>query len=397
MKKLFTSRLAFFVFAALTASILTYFYFSPPSPSEILVGPLNPVCDSKCWQERREKFDVLLSERGLAAVLQTIGKLYTESADFRRWCNEPARRVGELAYQNFQDPAMLPLGPEILLCNYGFIHGYAETFFRETKELSRAKSLCNILDKRFKTGHPEVTQECFRGVGRGAINTADLIKNNARRITKEALKACDAITSNEAFRNVCASGLFNRLSRFYVEGDYDLHIDKADPLWFCHEQTEQNRLTCYASSHRIVNALLGKEKDNFRKTIKLYKRLYGEKRIDAVSAMAGGLAYDQARSKVMRGNHAEGIAACRQLDSPSLPSCLHGFAAGLAENGRPGYQYLSVLDFCKDATGGSTQNYTDCLRPALTYLKGVYAPQKFMRMCENIRYSLPDNFKYNVC
>ena len=392
-------RVVTFLFATLGIAVIAYTYFSPPSPEEILVGPLNSVCNERCWQERRDKFYALFQERGLAAVLKSIAELYERNADFRRWCNVSAARVGELAYQSFPDLRQLPLGPEFLLCNHGFIYGYAEMLIRENKDQDRAQLFCDTIDKRFGREDPEALSSCYHGIGRGAAHVAARATNNdAPAILREALKTCEFFTSHDIPRDACARGVFNRVGRFYIDGIYGLGTNTADPLWFCHKEVERYRLGCYAANHRLLSSLLPSEKrDSFQEAIKFYKLLYGGKNEVAVSEAARSLAYEQAQSKVMRGNHSSSIAACRELESPSARACFQGFSLGLAQNGKPGYQYLAVIDFCKDAVGTSPSDYIDCLRSPLAYLKGIYTPQKFIRICDNIRSSLPDGFMHEVC
>lgn len=386
------------IFAALVIFLVAYFYFSPPSPEEILVGPLNTPCDAQCWQERREKFDTLFGEQGLGAVLQSMRELYASNADFRRWCNEPTRRVGELTYQNIPDPGGISLTSDLLLCDHGFIRGYAEALFRGTQNADRAKSFCDLIEKRFHVENPEAIQQCFYGTGRGVLAAAAVDKDDALLMAKEARRVCETLTLDEKLRTSCVSGIFSRLGNFYVNGERGLRIDKRDPLWVCHGEPEQYRLPCYGSMHRVLNALLPDDKkDNFRELTRFYKRLYGGKNEAAISAASRSLAYEQAQSKVMRGSHSTSIAACRELDPPSSISCIQGFAVGLARNGKPDYQYLAVIDFCKDAAGTSSSDYVSCLEPPLVYLKSVYTQPKFMRLCENIRRSFPRGSLSKAC
>lgn len=310
---------------------------------------------------------------------------YKEHAWFRPRCHEFALALGAEVYQRQQNPGRLTLGPESVLCNYGFYQEYPRSLLLDGGAVDRAVHFCTNIGDTVGRTIPDVEAECFRGIGRGLPFLARDLHGDQVRMATYAVEQCAALSPTNADYNNCVSGLFNKLGR-----DAQLpHLQENDPLSLCDTFEPTVRARCIgnykwvAVPHATVTTFT--ELDEF-----LRQEYPQGVATTTLGVIVWSLGYDTARRSVGANSFARYIQTCAHMPRALIADCVEGYSTGLAKHGTPNRQYHEVISYCRQVKIALPfLKTTVCPAPlARAYLQGMYAPHIRDAMCREFKTQL---------
>lgn len=330
----------------------------------------------KCWQDQTEQ---ALKTKGVAAAFDVIADLYQKEPKFGELCHSLVHEVGEKSYELFSKHKDFTVTPKSTSCAYGFYHGFMEAMLKKTSDLKEAESFCNYIDKQLSSQTPDVSLQCYHGIGHGVTNPHDdkSTWGDDEAIISPALKLCERVSKNDNQLYRCSSGVFNAIANFYISGQYKLVINRKDPAWICHKQPERYKESCYGNMNSLFMSLA----DN-----KLVKAAsYIDNIVDdgqAISAMKY-LSALNVLSNLNITDYDVVFDDCRSLAKRLYIPCINGFAHGLLEHGFPGKEYVKALEFCR-MLKILKEEKDSCFKYVLSNLTGWYPADKAKEICKGI-------------
>ena len=327
-----------------------------------------------CWQE--ELFAVLKQE-GLNATFDRLAIIYNRDKVFRDSCHQLTHNIGIASYADYLKDKDSVLTPRASVCGNGFYHGFMEAFLSTNLNPGEAREFCKYVDKKLTSQAPDAALQCYHGIGHGAMDIAIISGSkgeNEKDFIEPALEICREASDTEDQLYRCASGVFNGIANFYIEGEFGLSINEEDPLWLCHDQSEEFKLSCYGNMN---SALYWYSNNDFSKAVRYVESINDE--IQAISAVR----YLAALASIYEGKDVSTVVTdCRLLQDSLHLSCIQGFAHGFLEHGTPGIEYEDALNFCR--SDKLTQEEKDvCFRYALD-LGGWYPEEKIGEICSGV-------------
>jgi len=325
-----------------------------------------------CWQE-----DILsvLEEGGISAAFDRLAALYNNDPNFRFSCHYVSHNVGIASYAYFLKDRDSILTPKASYCANGFYHGFMEAFLGANLDPQEAREFCGYIDEKMTSQAPDASLQCFHGIGHGAMDMAIIsegVKGGELEMIGPALQICENASETPEQLYRCASGIFNGIANFYIKDDYDLSINKEDPLWVCHEQQDKYKEPCYGN---MIPLLFWLEDNDFSQAA-YYIESIGEEtqEISAIKYLAGlGALYEGSEYAV---------EDCRFLKKHLRLPCIEGFVQGFLEHGEPGLEYQEAFSFCRSLSM-TYQEKEACFRYALN-LGGWYSKEKVKEICAGV-------------
>ncbi|MDZ4260254.1 MAG: hypothetical protein U1A25_01190, partial [Candidatus Sungbacteria bacterium] len=260
-------------------------------------------------------------------------------------------------------------------------HGFMEALLESSRDFEQARKFCAYVDEKLAAISPDASLQCFHGIGHGTVNDHDpRNKGNERALVAPALVLCEKVSETMLQLYRCASGVFNGLANFYMEGEYGLVIKKDDPLWICGEQKREYREACYGNMNV---ALMWLTKQNFSSSALFIERIREDD--EAVKAIRY-LAAPYGAGNQHNSDFKKPINDCRALQSRLQLSCVQGFAFGMLEHGPPGSEYVKPFQFCDDQSLTESEK-NSCFNYIFSYLGIWYAREKAEFICSTAVHS----------
>lgn len=329
----------------------------------------------RCWQE---KLFVVLNEKGLDAAYDLLSDLYVKEAGFPLQCHNLAHNIGIEAYKLYLRDRDSVLTPKAVYCANGFYHGFMEALLTATGNLDEAKGFCAYVDEKIGAKAPDAALQCYHGIGHGAIEATVSNRKGEKgewTFVRPALELCEKVSDTPEQLYRCASGVFNAIANFYITEQYGLSARKDNPLWFCQEQPDRYKDSCYGNMNTTLLWLGG---NDFSKAAKYVEAMPDDKyAVSAIRYLAGLSTLYLAKQ-----NPADAIFACRALQERLYSPCIGGFTHGFLEHGTPDREYEDALNFCRTPIM-NTMEQEVCLRYALGNLSGWYPREKAVQICQS--------------
>jgi hypothetical protein len=329
-----------------------------------------------CWERVVQGY---IKKADIAGAYTVLAKLYDENPSFGETCHALTHEIGASAYTLFSRGIRFDVSPKTSYCSYGFYHGFMEKLVSAHSDLSEARKFCEYVDKQISKVSPDVTLQCYHGIGHGTVNNHDpRTWGDEQKLLDPAIALCGSVAVTAEQKSRCITGVFNGLANFYADGEYKLKFNTKDPFAVCRKQDPRYQDECYISLNTLalqtVNNDLGKAAlllaDVADETI-------------ARHTMVNFAAPLSIQYPVDR--FGEMVSACRALAPRLRLACIQGFAFGYLEHGQPEQEYVLALDFCKQpALTADEQNA--CYDYILSYLPMWYSSQKVTSICS----ALPD-------
>jgi len=341
--------------------------------------------DLACWQDQ---IFVTLAENGISGAYDKIAELYEHEPTFASSCHFIAHNIGLSSYGFFLEDSESVVSPKASACASGFYHGFMEAYLGATGDVVSAHDTCKYIGEALGDEAPDARLQCYHGIGHGAIElliAEQGIFNSVGDMVSEALKQCEKASSGDEERFRCASGLYNGIANFYINGEYGLDIAKSDPLLLCRQQEKDlYKEACYGNMNSVLFWMFD---NNFEEaalfTLKKVENVYIPLAINYLAGLYASNSLPVFSSEDV-------IDDCKALGTFSS-MCVEGFVQGLLEHGAPGEEYKKAIMFC-DSTLLTSEEKDICYTESISRLSEWYSPETTVTICT----SLPNELK-NYC
>lgn len=326
-----------------------------------------------CWVDLVTQ---VFKKQGLESALDFVSEVYEKNPSFSSVCHDVGHLLGSGTYKLFKEGKEFKITPNASFCSYGFYHGFMETMVSSEADLTKAREFCLYVDTQVSALTPDAALQCFHGIGHGWVNVHDDKKlwGDDQGIVNKGLKLCELVSATDSELSRCATGVFNGLSAFYSTGEYQIKLNRDDPLWICGAQESKYQDPCYISMNSL---LLSISNGNLKDASKYVEDIKDD---EIAKHTMLNLAIPYGLNNINESDHQTGIDTCRGVQSRLVTPCLQGYAFAFLEHGIPGEEYVKSLSFCK-SSGLTESEKSDCLGYIYTYLAQWYAKDKATEIC----------------
>lgn len=329
--------------------------------------------DKNCWEYL---IDETMDKKGLDVTLELIAAVYQSEPNFSQTCHALVHKVGEKAYELFDQKKDFKLSPKTAFCAYGFYHGFMETLTIKTKDLGRASAFCDYVDQQLASLTSDAKLQCYHGIGHGVAGVHDpKVRGSEQAILDPTLSICEQVSTTDDQLYRCSSGVFNAIAIFYASGEYDLPLNKNDPLKLCRAQPEKFKEPCYGNMNTVLAWIGG----NDLKASARFVEDIGEDK-QAVSAIRYLVALLSPNKQDQKDQL---VSECRSFQKRLHTPCIQGIVHGLLEHGKPAEEFVAALSFCRLKILSKEEKDT-CFKYALPYLNSIYAKEKVKDICVSV-------------
>ncbi len=314
----------------------------------------------------------------IAGAFQSVASMYAASPDMGETCHSLTHEIGRAAYRLFSRDVAFHITPQTAYCSYGFYHGFMEELVLAKGDMKLARDFCSYVDRELSKQSPDVTLQCYHGIGHGTVNNHDpRTWGDPQKLIDPAIVLCEEVATDESEANRCATGVYNGLSIFYSNGEYKLVLDPKDPIGICRSQKEIYQDACYVSFNTL---LLGVTGYDLAKAASFLTEIPSD--TVAQHAMIN-LASPVGTKHMGEIDHSATIAVCRSLPARLHLACIQGYAFGFLEHGEPTQEYIKPLQFCKSNQIDINEQKA-CFEYILGYLPRWYGNEKVLQICQGL-------------
>ncbi|OGI86251.1 hypothetical protein A3A05_00600 [Candidatus Nomurabacteria bacterium RIFCSPLOWO2_01_FULL_41_12] len=342
----------------------------------------------QCWEKA---LNAELKESGLEASFVLFKELYDADQDFAGECHAFTHLIGTEAYNLFKNNKDFSVPAIVSFCNYGFYHGFMEALLTTGGNIEEARKFCTYIDRKLSVENPESPEQCYHGIGHGNAGVHDKrLFGNADAIIREGLKICKLVSDTKDRLYRCASGVYNAISDFHIEGEFGFSmdmIDPEDPLKICNGQLKEYQEPCYGNMKSVVSSVTG---GDFKKVVAIISKIPDMRNAEVAMWYLAG--YNM-QTKLYLKDYYPDIAICRSaLPNLYLP-CIRGLATGFLWYAKPEEEYKSALNFCAlDIL--RPEEKEACFSEIIPRLSFYYSYTKVIEICETKL--VPDAWK-GIC
>lgn len=355
-------------------SVIAFFWYRQAEPC-----PQRDLAEKKfCWEKT---VNTAIKRADIAGAFVSLAMLYDTAPAMGETCHSLTHEIGRAAYRLFSRGVAFEITPKTAYCSYGFYHGFMEELVLEKGDMDLARQFCQYADEQISAVSPDVSLQCFHGIGHGTVNNHDpRTWGNAQALIDPAIALCEQVATTDEEKSRCATGVFNGLSIFYGNGEYKLVLDKADPVKICRLQKTEYQDACFVSFNTLMLQIVHYDLGRAVAFIEDIPE-------DSIAQHAMiNLAAPLGTRNIDRTDHAQVIDVCRGIPRRLHLSCIQGYAYGFLEHGEPEQEYVKPLAFC------NSENLTDeeqnaCFEYILSYLPRWYAKEKVLSICQTVESS----------
>lgn len=359
------------ILAALMAGKLRQSVGVRPLPCTHLSG----AAAAQCWEKT---VDEAVGRGDVSGALTLVSRMHDAYPGMAETCHALTHAIGTGAYRLYSRGKQFEITSKTAYCSYGFYHGFMEELVSRKRDMGVARSFCAYVDEKIRRESPDASLQCFHGIGHGTVNNHDPKSwGNEDALVLSALELCSDVASNSDELSRCATGVFNGIAIFYTTGEYNLTVDRRDPLKICRKQEARFQDPCYISMNTLLLSLADYELAS--------ASLYLGSIPDAGMARHAmiNLASPVGTRNIDETNHDKTVAVCRTVPARLHLSCIQGYAYGFLEHGVPGKEYIKPLAFCGlDILTKEEQNA--CFEYILSYLPRWYGSRKVQTICSRL-------------
>lgn len=342
-------------------------------------GTIPPVCEGAqgftCWQN---DIFVALSKGGLSGAFERVRNLYATDPEFVKSCHYLTHNIGLASYQLYLENPSSIFSKDATSCAAGFYHGFMEGFLGTGSTGPEAANICDIVGDKVGEMTPDARLQCYHGIGHGAMETAVASTGQFEGIDpviKNALAICETASDGVEERYRCASGIYNAIANFLINGAYKLSVKTTDPVALCARQPEIYKEACYGNMN---SAIYWAADNSFSNAIPEVLRIEAAHQEAALHYLIGLAMIDHlAGTYPMK----DVVRDCRSLPETLKGACIFGAVSGLIEHGAPGVEYEKAFDFCRD-NAWTPEERTTCFATAYYALPGTYGSEKRDTICK---------------
>lgn len=344
-------------------------------------GTVPPICEGTegfaCWQN---DIFLALGQGGLSAAFERVRELYATDAAFIESCHYLTHNIGLASYQLYLENPRTIFSEDAMSCAAGFYHGFMEGFIGTGSTGAEAAKICDEVGEELGDITPDARLQCYHGIGHGAMETAVASTgqfDGIDPVIKEALTLCEAASEGSDERYRCASGIYNAIANFLINGAYKLSVATTDPIALCARQPEAYKEPCYGNMN---SALYWAADDTLSRALPEVVRIEAAHRKAALNYIVG-----LAMTDLLAGNYTVATLAhdCRTLPSDLQDTCMFGAVSGLIEHGPPSVEYEAAFALCREDVWTGEERDT-CFASAYYALPGTYGEEKREAICRTL-------------
>ena len=247
--------------------------------------------------------------------------------------------------------------------------------------IEEARKFCTYIDDKLAIEYPESAGQCYHGIGHGNAGVHDKrLWGNTDAIIAQGLEICKNVTDTKDRLYRCASGVYNAISDFHMQGEFGFSmamIDHEDPLRLCSEQPAEYQESCYGNMKSIVSVVTDKD---FKKVAVIVSKIPNAQNAEVAMWYLAG--YNM-QTKLYLKDYAEDVAVCRSVASNLHLPCIRGLATGFLWYAEPEQEYQGALSFCAlDIL--SPEETQACFQEIIPRLSFYYSYPKVMEICEMV-------------
>lgn len=326
--------------------------------------------DQNCLED---SLRITVREGKVVEAFDVVAAVYSEGSQA---CHAFTHTIGEETYELFSKKKDFQLSPKTAYCAYGFYHGFMERLVQKTKNLKQANIFCDLVDQKLAAYASDAKLQCYHGIGHGTATAHDpRILGSEEAILTPALELCEKASTNDPQLYRCASGAFNALALYYISGEYNLPLDRNDPLRLCHKQQDRYKYSCYGNMNILLTYLT---KNDLAKAASYIEKIEEDNfAIWAIPYLSAAVASE--RSKDAK----DLVMVCRFLQIRLQLPCVEGIVHGLIEHGNPDLEYVAALQFCRSYDLTPKEKLA-CFNHAFGYLTTIYSKDKVLQICQEI-------------
>lgn len=334
-----------------------------------------------CWQDQ---IFIALAEDGIGGAYDAVATLYKEHDAFASSCHFIAHNIGLASYGFYREDPASVMSPKASACASGFYHGFMEAYLGATGDVRSASDTCDTIGAVLADEAPDARMQCYHGIGHGAMEllvAGSGVFSDLDEMVSGALEQCEAASPGDEERFRCASGLFNGIANFYINGEYGLSVETSDPLALCaRQQHDRYKEACFGNMNSVI---FWSADNNFPAAAARAVQTIEEDQLPLALEYLSGL---YAFNSLPIFSDEPVVRACHELGSLST-SCIRGFAHGLLEHGVPHEEYKRAIAFCGSAllTPGEQ---TACYEESIGELPGWYSEEQATAICNNLPVAL---------
>jgi hypothetical protein len=339
-------------------------------------GSTDP-CFGKDDQCRKLYIERIVQGQGPQKALAIVAGWYDENTQMGGLCHDLTHLIGRAAEEEFSQGKDIEASEKMAYCSYGFYHGFMEALVSRGQDMDEAQAFCQKVDAQLSQKTPDASLQCFHGIGHGTVNNHDPATwGSERAMIDPAIALCEQAAGTKEERSRCATGVFNGIAMFYLNGQYELAVNTKDPLWICREYSDVYRDACYMSMNIV---LLDVAQGDLGESARFIEEIPEDEM--AAHAMINL----SAPISLTRGTQdsREVFATCRTLQERLRTPCIQGYAYGFLEHGRPGHEYREPLALCA-STDLTPEEQEGCFTYIFGYFRQWYAKEKIKTICADI-------------
>ncbi len=344
-------------------------------------GTIPAACDGTegftCWQN---DIFLALGKGGLPAAFARVRELYATDAGFIESCHYLTHNIGLASYQLYLENPKAIFSKDATSCAAGFYHGFMEGFIGTGSTGMEAAKVCDEVGERLSEVTPDARLQCYHGIGHGAMETAVASTGQfggIEPVIREALMLCEAASTGTEERYRCASGIYNAIANFLINGAYKLSVETTDPIALCARQPDTYKEACYGNMNSAVYWAAG---DTLSRALPDILRVEETHRVAAIHYIVGLAMTDYLAGKY---DVKTLVRDCRSLPGGLQDACIFGAVSGLIEHGAPGIEYEQAFELCRNDLWTEDER-TTCFSSAYYALPGTYGEEKAAEICRSL-------------
>lgn len=335
-----------------------------------------------CWYRQIKE---ATKKDGIQGALELFSDLYEKYPVFASGCHDAMHLIGDEAYREYRKGRVFQFTGQTTYCGYGFYHGFIEAMLYTTSDYAEVKDFCESINRNLSGDieSPNAIYSCYHGIGHSTFGVHDpKLWGSEEKMVDPAIKTCEVVTEGleEEKTKQCVTGVFNALGNAYGGNEYNLTMRHDDPTWICRKQKPLYKPYCFLDlSQAWISTSMGGLDYNFSKAASFIANLSDKAGEEAAMFT---MASDYTRLKIDTLNNTDLIRLCLSVKSTLFTSCIKGVELGLLNWGKPGEEYVRVVDLCNSEllTG---QDKEVCFNYLFPLLRTIYPKEKTDSICTN--------------
>lgn len=376
----------FYILLVAVFSFAVIYYTVDLKPST----DLNEVsCDTYANNSEKVNCWLALIERDIdsgdtAKALSEVAQLSKGNDFFKRNCHDFMHTIGEKSFLRFNEGLPFTINEHVSLCTYGFYHGFIETLIHVTNDFDDAVDFCQyvngVLADNAEINQDTLVQNCYHGIGHGTLDDHISDKSDPYVLTKQTLELCSRVTSETDKLQDCATGVFNGVANYYLDGSLSWELNRADPATLCGVQDSIFQNTCYAYMARVFLSI---NQDDLLASMHQIKSTVPSRHV-STTIRNMSLVWMVGQRDKSKATLSQALEHCHETDQLNHQvACVEGLVAGLIQSGATHLPEAQIYDLCLNKRlDGVTQN--SCFMYGVEELQRWYSPLKVRDFCANL-------------